>query len=258
MSTGLLGRGLVLVGIVTGLLAVGLPYTTGSRYLDDGTQFAFLVILLSLASWLPADVGPPLFGAAAGAAAFGFYLFIPSTAAFDSFGYLDSGAWLGLCTVLIPVGALVVWAAEKPAAPHVHDTRSVGLLVSTVGLALITIGVWFNIGTHGPTYWHLASSGHAAGLLMLVLVVANALLIGAPAHSSMTAGNLDVLVAATTFGYVEVAWISAAFNGFGSLGAGSWLEACGGLLLIVGVLVPRSAWVRELAAAGSGSPAPSQ
>ena len=92
----------MLVGIVTGLLAVGLPYTTGSRYLDDGTQFAFLVILLSLASWLPADVGPPLFGAAAGAAAFGFYLFIPSTAAFDSFGYLDSGAWLGLCTVLIP------------------------------------------------------------------------------------------------------------------------------------------------------------
>ena len=258
MSTGLLGRGLVLVGIVTGLLAIGLPWATGARHVDDGTEFAFLVNVLSLASWLPADVGPPLLGAAMGAAAFGFYLFVPSTAAFDSFGQLDSGAWLGLCTVLIPVGALVVWSAEKPEQADVQDTRSVGLLVSTVGLALITIGIWFDIGTHGPTYWGLASSAHAVGLLMLVLVVLNALLIGGPAHSSFAAGSLDVLVAAITFGYVEYVWIAAAFTGFGTLGAGAWLVTCGGLLLMVGVLVPRFAWVRGLAAAGAGSPAPSQ
>jgi len=258
VPTGLLGRGLVLVGIVTGLLAIGLPWTAGYRHVDDGTEFAFLVIVLSLASWLPADVGPPLLGASMGAAAFGFYLFVPSTAAFDSFGYLDSGAWLGLCTVLIPVGALVVWSAEKPEQAEAQDTRSVGLLVSTAGLVLITIGIWFDIGTHGPTYWNLASSGHAVGLLMLVLVVLNALLIGAPAHSSFRVSSLDVLVAAATFGYVEYVWIAAAFTGFGTLGAGAWLETFGGALLIVGVVVPRFAWMRALTAADSGAPAPSQ
>ena len=251
--TGLLGRGLVLVGIVAGLLAMGLSFAAESRYIDDGTQVAFLVVLLSLASWLPADVGPPLLGGAMGAAAFGFYLFIPSSAAFDSFGYLDAGAWLGLCTVLIPIGYLVIWSAElEGEEADVRNTRSIGLPVSTVGLVLIAVGIWLDIGSHGPTYWNLSSSGHAAGLLMIVLVVLNALLIGGQAHTSFRAGNLDVLVAAATFGYVEVAWINAAFGGFGSLGAGAWIEACGGVLLLVGVLAPRFAWVRAVAA---GAPA---
>jgi hypothetical protein len=47
------------------------------------------------------------FGAALGAAAFGFFLYVPAVFAFDSLGLLGAGAWLGLCTLLIPLGVLV-------------------------------------------------------------------------------------------------------------------------------------------------------
>ena len=45
-------------------------------------------MLLSLTSWMPAEVGRDAFGALTGSAAFGFFLFIPAIAAFDSFGEL--------------------------------------------------------------------------------------------------------------------------------------------------------------------------
>ena len=113
MSAALLGRGLVLAGIVAGLLAVGLPVRRReTRYVDDGTAAAFLIMLLALTSLLPAEIGRDLSPRVAGSAAFGFFLVIPAIFAFDSFGGLDAGAWLGLCTALIPIGALVVLAAE--------------------------------------------------------------------------------------------------------------------------------------------------
>ena len=242
MSTGLLARGLVLIGIVTGLLALGLTYAPGSRYVDDGTQVAFLVILLSLASWLPADVGPPLLGGVLGATAFGFYLFIPSVFAFSHLGDLRAGAWLGLCTVLIPIGYLVIAATEhRDEEAEARNTRGPGLLISTVGLVLIVASIWLDAGRHGPSYWNLAFSGHAVGLLMIILVILNAALLAGQAHASLRTRNVEVLVAATTFGYVEFVVINAAFNVFGTLGPGAWLAACGGVLLAVGVLVPRFA-----------------
>jgi hypothetical protein len=48
-------------------------------------------------------------------------------------------------------------------------------------------------------------------------------------------------VAATTFGLVVRPWIHAAFENFGDLGAGSWLLAIGGLVLVVGVAAIRRA-----------------
>ena len=76
---------------------------------------------------------------------------------------------------------------------------------------------------------------------MLVLVVLNVVLLGGPAHLPMPElGDLDVLVAATTFGFVEFFLVSAAFEDFGPLGVGAWLEACGGILLMLGVIQLRS------------------
>jgi hypothetical protein len=238
-----LGRALVISGIVAGLLAVGIPFAGGSRYVDDGTTAAFLIVLLSLTSWLPAEIGRDRLSAVAGAAAFGFFLFVPAVFAFDSFGQMEAGAWLGVCTVLIPIGALLVAEGEESAID-----RGPGLLVGTVGLVLLVVGIWLDVGSDGPTYWNLSSSGHAAGLLLIALVAASALLIGAAAHSRRRLGYPAALVASATFGFSEVALVSAAFGAFGSLGAGAWIEACGGFLLLGGIVLPQLA--------GSSTPAP--
>ncbi len=64
---------------------------------------------------------------------------------------------------------------------------------------------------------------------MIVLVVLNVVLLGGPAHLPMpNLGELDVLVAATTFGFLEAGLVSTAFEEFGKLGAGAWIEAAGG------------------------------
>ncbi len=208
MSIGLLGRAMTIAGIVTGLLAIGLPFAFSTRYVEDGTAAAFLLVLLSFASWLPAEIGRDLLAAASGAVAFGFFLFLPSTAAFNELGYLEAGAWLGLCTVLIPIGALVIWIGStepgssrsaRPASP----LAGLGFPVALAGLVLAVVGIWLEAVDGGSTYWNIASSGHAVGILMLLLVVLNAVLVAGPALGPIpTLGNLDVLVAAATFGFV--------------------------------------------------------
>lgn len=250
MSRVSLGRALAIAGVVTGILAIGLPYASGSRYLEDGTATAFLLVLLSFASWLPAEVGKGLLTGAAGAAAFGFYLVIPASVAFDSLGYLESGAWLGLCTALIPLGALVMPRAEREvgAVESRWEATGIGMLLGTAGLALIAVGIWLHVGSTGPTYWNVSSSGHALGLLLIVLLVVDVALLAGPVGLTARARDLAVLVAATTFGVVEFAVVSAAFEDFGSLGAGAWIEACGGALLIAGMLRPRHARSSEAAA----------
>ena len=147
--------------------------------------------------------------------------------------------------MLIPIGALL--AAEAGSEVTGID-RGPGLLVGTIGLVLLVVGIWLDVGSDGPTYWNGSSSGHAAGLLLLVLVVASAALIGAAAHSTRRVGYPAVLVAAATFGFSEVAFVSAAFGDFGSMGAGAWIEACGGVLLLGGIVAPQLV--------GSSAPAP--
>ena len=236
---GLLGRALALTGIITGLLAFGLPFAAGSRYVDDGTLAACLLVLLSLASWLPAEIGWERFGAVAGAGAFGLFLNVPASAAFDKLGFLHSGAWLGLCTLLIPIGALVMWAAHGPvrtrATPPSRET--VGLPLAAAGLVLIVVGIWLDALDGGPTYWNLSASGHAVGILMLLLVALNVLLLAGPLVVSVPSlRSLDLIVAALTCGFVEFAPVASAFETIGDLGAGAWIEACAGALLLAGVL----------------------
>jgi hypothetical protein len=239
VSAALLGRGLVLAGIVAGLLAVSLPFAGETRYVDDGTTAAFLIVLLSFTSLLPAEIGRDLVAAAAGSAAFGFFLVIPSIYAFDRFASLESGAWLGLCTGLIPLGALVVLGAEGAGTKTPAIGRTPTLVVATIGLVLVAAGIWLDLGRDGPTYWNASSSGHAAGLLLIVLVLADGGLLAAAAHSSARVGELVVLAASATFGFTVFAVVAAAFDDFGTLGAGAWIEAAGGVLLLGGVVLPR-------------------
>jgi hypothetical protein len=246
----LAGRAIALVGVILGVLAVSLVAVSGDgdslRYVDDGTVTAFLVILVSLTSWMPAEVGPDSLGGAMGAAAFGFFLFVPAVHAFDSFGALGPGAWLGICTVLIPIGLAVVWAArrESPAPVRSSASRATpgpGLVVALAGLILVLAGIWLPGADGGASYWNVSASGHALGLLLLLAVALNAVLLAAPHVSSRTLPSTGLLVAATTFGLVEAGLVSTAFEDFGSLGSGGWVEAAGGVLLLAGVLATRVA-----------------
>jgi hypothetical protein len=231
----------VLGGIVAGLLAVSLPFTGETRYVDDGTTAAFLIVLLSLTSLLPAETGHDLAAAAAGSAAFGFFLVIPSIYAFDNLGRLDAGGWLGVCTASIPIGALVVLAAGETEASVPAVDRGPGLAAATAGLVLVAVGIWLDLGQDGPTYWSASSSGHALGLLLILLVLADAGLLAAAAHSSARVADVVMLAAAATFGFTAFAVVAGAFDDFGTLGAGAWIEAAGGTLLLAGAALPRLA-----------------
>jgi hypothetical protein len=228
MSTSVIGRAAVLVGLICGLLAVGLPFVSGeggsARYVDDGTAAAFLIVLLALSSWFPADVGTARLCAALGGAAYGFFLFLPALLAFDELGSLDSGAWLGLCTFLIPFG--VVAASVDPSAP---GRRGLGDAIGLLGIVLLVVGIWLPFESGGASVWNASSSGHALGLLMLLLAVVDLALLVAPGLA-----DLRVIAAAITFGLLAAAVIMSAFEQLGTLGAGAWLEACAGALILVG------------------------
>jgi hypothetical protein len=240
LSVGLAGRAIAFVGIVVGLVAIGLPLVTAggisSRYVDDGTVFAFLVITLAYASYFPAEIGRDMAAAAVGSTAFGFYLFFPAILAFDRLGNLGAGGWLGICTILIPIGALIVRSTESKPAAEATSSPGIGLaqLAAAVGLVLIVIGIWLPAGSgdNDASYWNVS---HTLGALMLLLVVLNVLFIGATLFSTVAAADLALLVAATTFGLVEANWIVSAFEDFGTMGAGAWLQTIGGVFLVLGV-----------------------
>ena len=185
MSAAFLGRGLVLAGIVAGLLAVSLPFADETRYVDDGTVAAFLIVLLSLTSLLPAEIGRDLPGRVR---RLGRVRVLP----------VRPGG-LRLRQPRPPRSRRLARPVHRPdpdrrpgrvrgrsgdgEAPRID--RGPGLLAGTVGLVLVAVGIWLDFSRDGPTYWNVSSSGHALGLLLIVLVVADALLLAAAAHSSL-------------------------------------------------------------------------
>jgi hypothetical protein len=258
VSLGLAGRAIAGVGVVAGLLGIALtivsfPGGFSARHVQDGTAAAFLLITLAFASHFPAEIGRDAQGAALGAAAFGFYLFVPARFAFDQLDVLDAGAWLGFCSVLIPLGFLVVQWDRAHAAATQRTGRTLasldpGPLAALVGLALIVVGVWLAIDDGGPSYWNLS---HTLGILVLLLAAANLL------YLWRGVSDTGLLVASATFGLVVYAWVYHAFERLGSLGSGGWLEAVGGLVLIAGVLYARRT-AAVPAAAGAPSPLAAQ
>jgi hypothetical protein len=264
MSRGLLGRAIAMVGIIAGLLAVGLVLTSAGgatgRYLDGGATTVFAIILLSAASYLPAEVGFDTAGAAAGTAVFGFYLFVPGLFAFNRLGMLGAAAWLGLATVLIPIGWAVVRSGESEHAPPAAAADAAARLrdpqyaLALAGLILVIVGIWLPFGSGSPSFWSGSSSGHALGLLLLIAAAANVVtLIGPLLRGMAISADATLLVACATFGLAAASWLQAAPNHLGSLESGGWIEAVGGLLLVGGVVATRLAPARRAPAASAAA-----
>lgn len=246
MTVGLAGRGVAMIGIILGLLAVGLNLVSdpggASHYFDSGAVAVFAIVLLSMASYLPAEVGYDTAGTAAGVTVFGFYVYVPAIFAFSHLGTLDAAAWLGLGTLLIPVGWLIVRRAEG----HGHGEPLAGaspreplFAVALAGLILIAAGIWLPIVTDGPDLWNASYSGHALGIVALLVVMANAATLLLPLVSGVrVSANRALMVACASLGFTAAGWLDA-FNHLGRLGTGGWVEAVGGLLLLAGVLAMR-------------------
>jgi hypothetical protein len=260
MTVSLAGRGVAMIGIILGLLAVALDFASGgtSSYLDSGAVAVFAIALLSMASYLPAEVGFDTAGTAAGVAVFGFYLSFPAIFAFNHLGELGAGAWLGLGTVLIPIGRSIVRRAEgaheeQPAAiSPAAAARNPLLALAVAGVILMAAGIWLPIATDGgPSYWNASPSSHLLGILLLLAVLANAttLVVAPLVWRVHVSADRVLLVACASFGIAVAFWLDA-FNHLGGLGTGGWLEAIGGLLLLGGVVA-----IRLTAARGAQAPA---
>ena len=103
--------------------------------------------------------------------------------------------------------------------------------------------------TDGPTYWNASYSGHALGILLLLVVVANAAALLLPLISAVRVSADRVLfLACASFGLAAALWLET-FNHLGRLGTGGWVEAMGGLLLAGGVVA-----LRLMSARGARAP----
>ena len=247
MSRTLAGRAIAMAGIVAGLLAIGLNLVGSgggaAHYADHGAVIAFVIALLAYASYLPAEVGLDTPATVAGTVAFGFFLYVPASLAFDRLGSVGAAGWLGLCTLLIPVGAHLVRSAETghhvPEAPlrTAESFRDPLLGLTVLGIVLIAVGIWLPDLSGGASVWNAAASGHALGLLILLVVLLELTAIVGPLAGIAVTRYAALLITAASFGLVEAPFVHDAFNRMGSLGNGGWMLAVGGLLLFGGVVV---------------------
>ena len=149
----------------------------------------------------------------------------------------------GAETVLIPIGLVIVRRAEghvsAPALEPSAVVRSPMFALAVAGLILMAAGIWLPVVTDGPTYWNASYSGHALGILLLLVVVANAAVLLLPLVSAVRVSADRVLfLACASFGLAAALWLET-FNHLGVLGTGGWVEAMGGLLLAGGVVALR-------------------
>ena len=237
------------VGVVVGLCAlwigyVNTKYTGGTtiKYADDGTVMAAGIVILGLAacclaaSLLLGKVDLDLTAAVAGAVAFGFFLFIPAAVAFKSFGHLGSGAWLGICAGLVPLGAgaAQLWHRRSDAKAPGVTLWTVG---AVIGLVLIVVGIWSKVTNDGFSYWNSSASGHALGLLLLILAIVSAILIAiAVTARKAELADLALIVSGILVGLAVAEGIHDAFGSFGDMGTGAWLALAGGLVLLLSLI----------------------
>jgi hypothetical protein len=244
-----------LVGVVLGFIAIWVSVVEGSstKYSDDGTILALLIITLGLAgcclaaSLMLGKEDLDLTAAVAGAVAFGFLLYLPSLYSFKYVDKFSGGIWLGICAGLIPLGAGAarLWSKRSGArAPGV----TLWTVAAAIGLLLIVIGIWSErIDKSGISYWNTSSSGHALGLLLLLLVIVSALLIAVTANARKAElADLAMIVSAITVGVAIAQVVGDAFNDFSFDGTGAWLEFFGGLVLLLALAVSRVVKLPEL------------
>jgi hypothetical protein len=240
------GRLIAAVGLVTAFLAIWVDALSTAGFsvsywdVDDGLggvllAFACVGALLAIAALVVRAPALDLALGAVGAVLFGMYLFFPAALAFADWDSLTSGAWLGVCSGLIVIGAglaLTGWGTEiSPPAP-------LPVAISAVGWGLVVAGIWFDVQKEGGSYWHPEESGHGLGVLFLILLglwlVAG--FFGAQPQTAFF-GLSAALVACSIFGLAFFVPVLSAFDELDNLRAGGWLPLAGGFLLAVGSLL---------------------
>jgi hypothetical protein len=242
MTQALAGRAVAGVGVVAGIVAIWLEAISGAgfSYSDDGTTIAYLLVTLLLAAAClvsGAAGGPKLDAgaAAAGGAALGFYLFFPAAIAWNDFNALGAGAWLGICTALIPIGAVFASVSGRGWRLPDRQPSPIEALPAIAGVVLVFVAIWLT-ATDGRSYWNLSTPGsHALGVVMIALCAAVAMRIFSTlTWASPLSADAGLSLAAVTFGLYEAGVVEAAFGNFGQLDEGAWLGAAGGLVLLLG------------------------
>jgi hypothetical protein len=243
-----IGEAVAAVGVVLGLIALWAGVLDGvtGTYSKDGTFTAAMIILLGLAACclaasLLGSANLDLVAATAGGMAFGLFLYVPAIVAFSNLDRLGSGAWLGICAGLIPLGAgFAHFAASRRSAAKALAANP-ATAVAAIGLVLIVAGIWMEVADKsGVSYWNGSSSGHALGLLMLLLAIASALLIVLAVRSqSGCLADLALIVACITAGLAMTEGVGDAFGAFNVMGSGAWMELFGGLALLIGLIGTR-------------------
>jgi hypothetical protein len=264
MTRAVVGREAAAIGILLGVIAIFVDYASVAgqslKYSDDGTILAFLLVTLILAAIAlaatftgQAELEPV--AAVSGSAACGFFLFVPASLGFNHFDLLSTGAWLGVCTALIPLGLWLSMSAQ----PGRLARPALQLAVpAIVGRVLCLVAIWLTAEQIGPvdvSYWNLLDQGRALPALMLLLVIGGAALgalttLGTP---NRVAVDGVLILGAVTFGLYSAEVIGSAFNEFGSIGAGGWLGFAGAALLLIGVA---SIWSFATRPAEADEPAP--
>jgi hypothetical protein len=249
------GELVALVGVVLAFIAIWVKALDvgNAKYADDGTVMAAAIIILGLAaccllaSLLLGKTNLDLTAAVAGGAGFGFLLFQPAIMSFKDLGHLSWGGWLGVCAGLIPLGAGAahLWRKQSDAkAPGI----TLWTVAAAVGLVLIVIGIWSEIiDGSGVNYWDASSSGHALGLLLLLLVIVSAILIALAVNAKKAElADLALIVSAIAAGVAVAEGVHDAFGSFSGMGTGAWLELFGGLVLLLSLIASRVVKLPEL------------
>jgi hypothetical protein len=247
MEAATTGRLVAAVGVATAFLgiwlnAVDTPEFSISYWDLDGTLAGVLLALAWLAGLAVAGaflVGHPAFDVtlgAAGSVLFGLYLFFPAGAAFSQWDTLGRGAWLGVCSGLIVLGAAL---ALGKSAEEVSALGSDGLAVAALGWALVLAGIWLNANVEGGSYFNPANTEQrGVGILFLILLGLWALAALAAVKTREPAPfALAAAVALMTFGLAFFIPASAAYGGLGDLRMGTWLPLAGAALLSVGSML---------------------
>lgn len=231
-----------MAGIVAAFLGIWLDALSvdgfGARYwnlsgilgevLLASACLAALAVLAGLALRRPAF---DLLLGATGTGLFGLYLFVPAGSAFSAWDTLAIGAWLGVGSGLIVIGAglaLSTWRAES-LPPYLA-----AVAVAVGGWILVMIGIWCGVGDERGSYWDPEGSGRGLGVLFLILLGVWALAAVVTLLTSTTAAPL--LTVATALIVLGVALVVPLLSVYllDSLRAGAWLPLGGALLLSVG------------------------
>lgn len=105
----------------------------------------------------------------AGSAACGFFLFIPASFGFNHFDIVATGGWLGVCTVLIPLGLWISLSARSSALSRPPLQFA---LPAILGRVLCLVAIWITAeDILDLSYWNAVDKGRALPALMLLLVI---------------------------------------------------------------------------------------